>query len=97
MSTDPILCLQCGESRDAIRASQSSGSPLYCGAVDYFGECEWEADLHRFRDWSDRELIEGWRVLPEHVDLYRRIMSAYEIDEAHRAPFDTTNETGEDR
>ncbi|SJN20813.1 hypothetical protein FM119_02455 [Mycetocola reblochoni REB411] len=43
--------------------------------MDYFGECEWEQERHRFRDWSDKELIEGWKVQPEHVDKYRRIMN----------------------
>ena len=44
----------------------------------------------------DQELIEGWRILPEHVGLYRRILSAYEIEKAHRAPF-TTNESEDDK
>lgn len=79
-------CLQCGESQAAIRHSQSIGDPIYCGAVDYFGECVWELPRHRFRDWSDKELIEGWRVLPEHVDKYRRCRYGYDIDPAHRTP-----------
>ncbi|SJN33997.1 hypothetical protein FM119_08700 [Mycetocola reblochoni REB411] len=52
--------------------------------MDYFGECEWEQERHRFRDWSDKELIEGWKVQPEHVDKYRRIMNGYEIADEHR-------------
>ncbi|RLP70883.1 hypothetical protein D9V30_00150 [Mycetocola reblochoni] len=54
-------CLQCGESQAAIRASQSARDPIFCGAVDYFGECEWEQERHRFRDWSDKKLIEEAR------------------------------------
>ena len=96
MSDEQVLCLQCNESRDAIRASQSRGDPLHCAGIDYFGEVEWDAERHRFRDWTDRELIEGWRILPEHVGLYRRILSAYEIEKAHRAPF-TTNESEDDK
>ena len=72
-------CLQCGESQAAIRASQRAKEPIHCAAVDYFGECLWEAERHRFRDWSDKELIEGWKVKPDAVDKYRRITNAYEI------------------
>lgn len=78
------FCLQCNESEAAIKASQRTKDPIYCGAVDCFGECSWEADRHRFRDWTDKELIEGWHVMPEHVDKYRRIMSGYEIANEHR-------------
>lgn len=78
------LCLQCNESQGAIRASQRSQDPIFCGAVDYFGECLWDLPRHRFRDWSDRELVEGWRVKPEFVGLYRRILSGYEIADEHR-------------
>ena len=85
-TTDERVCLQCGESQSAIKASQGTHDPIFCGAVDYFGELEWEAERHRFRDWSDRELTTMWRVRPEHVDKYRRIMSAYEIDPKHRQP-----------
>jgi hypothetical protein len=83
---DERLCLQCNESEGAIRASQQRRDPIYCGAVDYFGEVEWEADRHRFKDWTDKELIEGWRVLPEFVHLYRRALSAYEFADEHRSP-----------
>lgn len=74
-----VECLQCGVSREVIRASQQIKDPIYCGAVDYFGECLWEAEKHRFRDWTDKELVEGWKVKPEAVDKYRRITSSYEI------------------
>ena len=89
-------CLQCGESQAAIRASQQAKDPIYCGSVDYFGECEWEADRHRFRAWTDRELIDVWCVLPEHVDKYRRITNAYEISDAHRT-WVPVNENGSER
>src|SRR5690554_6254152 len=85
-------CLQCNEGEAAVRESQRRGNPLYCGGVDYFGEATWVADRHRFRDWTDKELIEQWRVLPEHVDRYRRIFSGYEIAKEHRAPVPTESE-----
>ena len=81
----PIFCLQCGESQDAIKASQSTPDPIFCGGVDGFGEAEWDAERHRFRDWTDRELIQGWRIKPEHTARYRRIVSVWEIDPAHRS------------
>ena len=77
------MCLQCNESEAAIRASQRRRDPIFCGAVDYFGECLWEADRHRFRDWSDRELAE-WGVLPEFYDQHRRMLSLYDVPENHR-------------
>lgn len=87
--TDERRCLQCNESQGAIRASQREGDPIYCAAVDYEGDVLWEMPQHRFRDWTDRELIDVWRVLPEHVNLYRRILSAYDIADEHRAPMHT--------
>ena len=87
MNTDETQCLQCGEYKAAVVASQKTNEPIYCAEVDYFGECLWEADRHRFRDWSDKELIEGWGVLPEAVGKYRRIMSGYEIADEDRRPF----------
>ena len=77
-------CLQCGEPEAAIKASQSTADPIFCGAEDHFGECEWEAERHRFRDWSDKELANGWMVRPEHFDKYRRITTSYEIADGHR-------------
>ena len=87
-------CLFCNESEGAIRESQRRRDPIFCAAVDYFGECLWERDRHRFADWTDRELIEGWRVLPEFVGLYHRIQSGYEIADAHRAPFPEAQDSG---
>lgn len=80
---DSICCLQCGESQAAIRSSQQRRDPIYCAAVDYFGECLWEADRHRFRPWTDGEL---WNmgILPAYMDRYRRIMSLYEVQDSHR-------------
>lgn len=43
MSAASDVCLQCGESRGAIRREG-----LICAGVDYFGEVSWEADHHRF-------------------------------------------------
>jgi len=82
---DDMRCLQCNESQAAIRATQRLREPLHCGAVDYFGEAEWTAERHRFRDWTDRELIDGFGVKPEFVGLYRRVMSGYEIADEHSA------------
>ncbi|WP_349862647.1 hypothetical protein [Leifsonia sp. WHRI 6310E] len=79
------FCLQCNESEGAIRESQRRRDPIYCGAVDYFGEVEWDLPRHRFRDRSDRELV-GLHVLPEHFDEYRRLLSPWEINDAHRDP-----------
>ncbi|MCS4277932.1 hypothetical protein M2390_003148 [Mycetocola sp. BIGb0189] len=77
-----IECLQCGERQEAIRASQGTQNPIFCAGVDYFGETDWEADRHRFRDRSDRELVR-MGVLPEYTHLYRRIKSRYEIADDH--------------
>jgi hypothetical protein len=38
------ICVQCGESRGAIRREG-----LICARVDYFGEVDYEFDHHRFR------------------------------------------------
>lgn len=45
------FCLQCGETEAAIKSSQSTPDPIFCGAVDYFGECELctEAETDDFR------------------------------------------------
>ncbi len=81
---DAVQCLYCGESRGAIRASQRSQSPIFCGAVDYFGEVEWERDRHRFRSWSDQELYSVFHVKFEFADLYRRVLSPWEISKDHQ-------------
>ncbi|ETT24253.1 hypothetical protein RR21198_4849 [Rhodococcus rhodochrous ATCC 21198] len=41
-------CHFCKESKAAIKHSQSIGDPIFCGAVDYFGECIWERERHCF-------------------------------------------------
>ena len=41
-------CIQCGETKDAIRESQRRKDPLFCAIVDYEGECMEEFDRHRF-------------------------------------------------
>jgi hypothetical protein len=46
--TDVVKCLACGESQAAIRASQRTNEPIFCAAVDYFGECDWTRDRHIF-------------------------------------------------
>ena len=41
-------CLNCGETRDAIKYSQSHKDPIYCVTLDYFGEAMSEFDHHSF-------------------------------------------------
>lgn len=50
-------CVQCGESKAAIRASQRRGGldVLFCAIVDCFGECEVDWDRHRFI-WTQRDV-----------------------------------------
>lgn len=83
MSERPRCCLQCGESEGAIKASQRTSDPLYCAIVDFFGECEYEWPRHRFADVTDAEL-RAWGVLPRYWHKYRRVMSGWEINDAHR-------------
>lgn len=83
--SERVTCIQCGEYQDAIVASQRTSNPIFCGAVDYFGELEWDLPRHRFRDWTDKELTDGWQIKPEFVGLYRRIWSAYDIADEHRS------------
>ena len=59
-------CLQCGESRAAVKREG-----LYCADVAYDGEPAYEWDRHRWRDWTDKELARVG-ILPEHYDKYRR-------------------------
>ncbi|UDL16325.1 hypothetical protein SEA_ZOOMAN_41 [Microbacterium phage Zooman] len=82
---DTIYCLQCGESQETIRYSQRNGDPIFCAGVDYFGETEWEAPRHRFRDWSYEELV-NMRILPQYHHLYPRVSSTWGIDPAHQSP-----------
>ena len=41
-------CIQCGESKAAVRESQRRKDPIYCAIVDYCGECSEDWDRHRF-------------------------------------------------
>lgn len=41
-------CIQCGESKAAVRESQRRKDPIYCATVDYWGECMEDWDRHRF-------------------------------------------------
>ena len=76
-------CLQCGERQEAIRASQRRGDPIYCATGDAY-EADYEWDRHRFRDLTDKEL--SGLVLPEFFDLYRRIVSLWEVANEHKIP-----------
>lgn len=41
-------CWLCHESKAAIKYSQSMRDPIYCGIIDYCGECVQEFDHHVF-------------------------------------------------
>lgn len=47
-------CVQCGESKAKVRASQQAKDPIYCGTVDLLGESAAAWDRHRFR-WSAKD------------------------------------------
>jgi hypothetical protein len=49
-------CVQCGESKATIEESQRRGGQyqLYCGTVDYFGECDADWDRHKFT-WTKKD------------------------------------------
>lgn len=56
-------CLNCGETKDAVRASQRRQEPILCALVDYFGEASDEWERHRFvwtkADQKRAELIDA--------------------------------------
>lgn len=66
MSNSSTECLNCGETRGAVRAES-----LSCGTVDYFGELSDEFDRHRWADWNDKELTR-LGIAPMFLHLYRR-------------------------
>lgn len=43
-------CVQCGESKAAVKASQQRGQAhaIHCAIVDYWGECTHDWDRHKF-------------------------------------------------
>jgi hypothetical protein len=49
-------CVQCGESKEAIRESQRKGGldVLFCATVDYYGECSNDWDRHKFI-WTEAD------------------------------------------
>jgi hypothetical protein len=49
-------CVQCGESKGAIKESQRKGGQhqLYCAIVDYWGECSVDWERHRFI-WTESD------------------------------------------
>ena len=49
-------CVQCGESKAAIRESQRKGGldVLYCATVDHYGECLQDWERHRFI-WTEAD------------------------------------------
>lgn len=66
--TDSTLCLQCGESRGAVRAEK-----LYCAILTGGETVEVDEDFphHRWADWRDTELERFW-IRPEAYDRHRR-------------------------
>ena len=66
MSEPVDTCLQCGETRAAVKAHG-----YFCATVDYYGECQDEWPRHRWADWSNAELSR-LGILPEFMGLYRR-------------------------
>ncbi len=82
-------CLHCGESREAVRASQRGKNPIFCaGDFDYeYGDPGWEMERHRFRDWS-HEHLNDMKILPQFHHLYLRAQNMYDIhpDHLRRSP-----------
>jgi len=72
-------CVQCGESKAAIKESQRRGGQhvLYCAIVDYWGECSEEWDRHRFI-WTrkDQEAAEAeeahWAAYADAIEAEER-------------------------
>lgn len=61
MKRSPVIesrdeCVQCGESKAAIRESQRKGGQhvLFCATVDYYGECSQDWDRHKFI-WTEAD------------------------------------------
>lgn len=72
------VCYFCRESKAAIKYSQSTGDPIFCAEVDYFGECQWERDRHRFVVTTDileaekRDEEECLRQMSDMADWFDR-------------------------
>lgn len=69
-------CYFCRESKAAIKHSQSVKDPIFCGEVDYFGECQWERDRHCFvvtQEVIDADVaaeLEGMKQMGEMADWF---------------------------
>lgn len=63
-----VTCLQCGESRDAVKAGRN-----YCVVMEGYEtpEVAHEWAHHRWADWTDAEL-ERFGVKPEAYERHRR-------------------------
>lgn len=73
-------CVQCGESREAIKESQRKGGQhvLFCAIVDsYDGECTMDWDRHRFI-WTHKDQA----AQEAHDAHWDRMIAAIEAEEA---------------
>lgn len=69
IETPAVRCLQCGESRTAVKLER-----LICGIVEGYESPELvhEWAHHRWTDWHDAEL-ERFGLTPEAYDRHRRL------------------------
>lgn len=88
------VCLQCGESRETVKANG-----YICGIMSGGEEPELMHDWpqHRWRDWTDTEL-KRLGILPEFFDQYRRTPEDefQFVDCAHLGQEHDYNTTGDD-
>lgn len=96
VSAAAVECLQCGETRGAIRNEQ-----LICGTVDYYGELGDEWPRHRFKPWTAAELaeqarveqamVEHWAGFAEYFDAESKrmnaLIAAYEAEHGRKPTY----------
>lgn len=68
MSEPADTCLQCGETREVVKAHQYSCAIMSGGETI---EVDYEFPRHRWADWTDKELARRG-IKPEHFEEYRR-------------------------
>lgn len=67
--SEPVgTCLQCGETREVVKANQYICAIMSVGETN---EIDHEFEKHRWADWKDKELTR-FGIKPEHFDKYRR-------------------------
>ena len=71
-------CVQCGESKAAIKESQRKGGQhvLFCAIVDFEGECAMDWDRHRFI-WTEADQ----KAQEAEEAMWERMAHAYEDEE----------------